>query len=172
MERLKIRNSKKIEGMINAYIQNSDEGRYAFRLCSLKMLLNDPDCSAEKLSKIMTASPRSIAKWVHKINESGDIEQLRDKARPGRSSRLSEVQMKQIRGAISIPPRDSGIDANLWDGKTLSHYVKRTFGVDLQVRQCQRLFQKLGFSLRRPRTVVAKADPAAKRVFKKTPVNS
>jgi transposase len=170
MEKLKIRNSKKIERMINAYIQNSDEGRYAFRLCSLKMLLNDPDCSVEKLSKIMTASPRSLAKWVHKINEGGDIELLRDKARPGRSSRLSDIQLNEVRAAISTPPRHSGIDANLWDGKTLSYYVKRTFGVDLQVRQCQRLFQKLGFSLRRPRTVVAKADPAAKRAFKKTSV--
>lgn len=171
MQKLVIRNSKKIERLINAYVQNSDEGRFAFRLCSLKLLLNDPNYSAEKLSKVLLASPRSIAKWIHKINESRDIEVLRDKPRPGRTSRLDSAQKEMIKSTLALPPRKVGLEANLWDGKTLSHYLKKEFGVDLKVRQCQRLFKELGFTLKRPRTVVANGDPKAKRAFKKTSHN-
>ncbi|MGH8653570.1 MAG: winged helix-turn-helix domain-containing protein [Gammaproteobacteria bacterium] len=36
------------------------------------------------------------------------------------------------------------------------------------MRQCQRLFRQMGFRLRKPRPVIAKADPAAQAAFKKT----
>jgi len=42
----------------------------------------------------------------------------------------------------------------------------------IQVRQCQRLFRKLGFSLKRGRTVVAGGSPKEKRALKKTPDDS
>jgi transposase len=37
------------------------------------------------------------------------------------------------------------------------------------VRQCQRLFHQLGFRRRKPRSVIAQADPEAKAAYKKTP---
>jgi transposase len=42
------------------------------------------------------------------------------------------------------------------------------FGVDIGVRQCQRLFHQLGFRRRKPRPIIANADPVAQRKFKKT----
>jgi transposase len=64
-------------------------------------------------------------------------------------------------------PEQSGISATIWDGKSLS-FIEQTYQIVLGVRQCQRLFSKLGFSLRRARPVVAKGDLVAKEVFKKT----
>jgi transposase len=37
------------------------------------------------------------------------------------------------------------------------------------VRQCQRLFRQMGFRLRKPRPLIAHADPAAQAAYKKTP---
>jgi transposase len=56
---------------------------------------------------------------------------------------------------------------NLWDGKTLSAFIKKRFGVTLQVRQCQRLFNQLGFRLRKPRPMIAHSDPSVQDEFKK-----
>ncbi|MBW1953883.1 MAG: winged helix-turn-helix domain-containing protein, partial [Deltaproteobacteria bacterium] len=36
------------------------------------------------------------------------------------------------------------------------------------VRQCQRLFRKMGFRLRKPRPLIAHADPEMQRQYKKT----
>jgi transposase len=163
---------KRIELQINALIISDPESKFIYRLCSLKMFINDPDCSAERLGKIMQASPRSIANWIHSINNSGTISVLRDKAKPGRNSWLSDDQLLELQSNILERPFSLGIDANQWDGKTLSHYIKQRYGVIIEVRQFQRLFKKLGFSLKRDRTIVATGDPAKKRVFKKTPVNS
>ena len=43
---------------------------------------------------------------------------------------------------------------NLWDGKTLSAWIVKTYGVQLGVRQCQRLFRQFEFRLRKPRPVL------------------
>jgi len=169
MQKLTVSNPKKIERQINAFINDDPEAKFIFRLCSLKMFLNDPECSAEKLGKIMQTSPRAIANWVHNLNETGDIEILRDKAKPGRTPKLTQEDLQDLKDRIQKHPNESGVDANLWDGKSLSHYIKKRFGVELQVRQCQRLFKKLGFSLKRGRTVVAGGDPKLKKTFKKTP---
>lgn len=168
MQKLTIHSPQKIERQIDAYINNDPEGKFIFRLCSLKMLLHDDSCTTESLGQLMQASPRSIANWIHKLNTSGNIEILRDKQKPGRSARLSEGQMELLRLHLQKHPTELGIDANLWDGKTLSHHIKKQFGIIIQVRQCQRLFNKLGFSLKRGRTVVARGDAVAKKTFKKT----
>lgn len=41
-------------------------------------------------------------------------------------------------------------------------------GMDLGTRQCQRVFQALGFRLRKPRPLTAKTDPEEQAVLKKT----
>ena len=64
--------------------------------------------------------------------------------------------------------RELGYQQNLWDGKLLSHHLRESYGVDLGVRQCQRIFRNLGFRLRKPRPLIAKADPEEQEAFKKT----
>jgi transposase len=168
MQRLTLQDPKKINRKIDKFLNNDPESKFIFRLCSLKMFMNDPDCTADRLGKLMNTSPRTISNWIHKINQEGDVEVLRDKEKPGRTARLDDDQLETLKLNLQLTPRELGVDANLWDGKSLSHYIKNAFGIELQVRQCQRLFRKLGFSLKRARTVVANADPKAKKAFKKT----
>jgi transposase len=56
------------------------------------------------------------------------------------------------------------LSANLWDGKTLSAFILKEWGLALGVRQCQRLFQQLDFRFRKPRPVIAHADPEEQRI--------
>jgi transposase len=62
---------------------------------------------------------------------------------------------------------EAGLNGNLWDGKTLSLFIKNQYSVVLGVRQCQRLFRQLGFRLRKPRPLIAHADPSQQKEFKK-----
>lgn len=64
-------------------------------------------------------------------------------------------------------PEEVGMDANLWYGKVLSAYMKQEWGINLGIRQCQRLFRQLGFRLRKPRSKIASADPEKQVGFKK-----
>jgi transposase len=172
MQRLTIHDPKKIERQINLLINNDSESKFIYRLCSLKMFINDPSCSTEKLGDIMRASPRTIANWIHSINDTGQIDVLRDKEKPGRKSRLTDQQLLELQGVIQQHPTTVGLDSNLWDGKSLSHFIKKKYRVQLEVRQCQRIFKQLGFTLKRGRTMVANGDSDKKKFFKKTSVHS
>jgi len=168
MKKLTINEPKKIERQINKLISSDPEGKFIYRLCSLKMFINDPTSTTESLGKIMQTSPRTIANWINWINSEGNIDILRDQDKPGRNASLDEVEMSHLKDQIQKHPNESGLDANLWDGKLLSHYIEKKFRKELKVRQCQRIFNKLGFRLKRGRTMVAKGDAKAKKVFKKT----
>lgn len=172
MKKLTINEPKKIERQIDKLVSSDPEGKFIYRLCSLKMFLNDPDSTTESLGKIMQTSPRTIANWINWINAEGNINILRDQDKPGRSATLNEDQMEHLKGQLQKHPNESRLDANLWDGKLLSHYIKRKFGKDLKVRQCQRIFNKLGFRLKRGRTMVAMGNAEDKRALKKTKDNS
>ena len=56
-----------------------------------------------------------------------------------------------------------------WDGNSLSDYINKTFNVELSVRQCQRLFHELGYSLIRPQSYPSKGfeDTEERQLFKK-----
>lgn len=168
MKKLTINEPKKIERQINKLINSDPEGKFIYRLCSLKIFLNDPAYSTDSLGKLMQTSPRTIANWINWINSEGNIDILRDQDKPGRKSILSDSQMEHLKDQIQKHPNESGLDANLWDGKLLSHYIKKKFGKELKVRQCQRIFNKLGFRLKRGRTMVAKGNPEDKKALKKT----
>ena len=57
----------------------------------------------------------------------------------------------------------------VWDGPALSDYIQKTYGINLGVRQCQRLFHELGFSQIRPQTFPSKGkeDDSRRDAFKK-----
>src|SRR2546425_13161777 len=45
----------------------------------------------------------------------------------------------------------------------------KTYGIQLGVRPCQRLFRQFEFRLRKPRPLLARADPRRQKKHKKTP---
>jgi transposase len=87
---------------------------------------------------------------------------------PGRPTRLSANDLADLRKDISRNPRELGYDQNLWDGLLLSHHLIQKYSISLGIRQCQRLFHQLGFSLQRPRRKASEADGPRQEAFKKT----
>lgn len=61
----------------------------------------------------------------------------------------------------------------VWDGPSLSKYIKDTFDIDLGVRACQKLLHKMGFALVRPQMYPSLGNPdnEARDAFKKSNAN-
>jgi hypothetical protein len=83
------------------------------------------------------------------------------------TSRLSAAQIKEGNRVLRAGPSDAGLRANLWDGKTLSAWIEKKYGIQLGVRPCQRLFRHFGFRLRKPRPRIARANPSLQKAHKK-----
>ena len=145
-------------------IQRSEESRYDHRLHGVLLVAQGMTCP--EVARLLGDAPRSVEYWVHRFDKEG-LSGLMEGERPGRPSRLSETQIKEINRALRGKPTDAGMRVNLWDGKTLSAWIEKTYGIELGVRQCQRLFRQLDFRLRKPRPVLARADPAQQKKHKK-----
>lgn len=145
-------------------IRRSQESRYDHRLHAVLLVAQGVTCP--EAASLFGDSPRSVQYWVRRFEEDG-FAGLADADRPGRPRKIEEQHLEIIRNVLRETPRNVGLKTNIWDGKTLSAFIRQQLHVDLGVRQCQRLFRQLGFRLRKPRPIIAKADPALQAVHKK-----
>lgn len=167
MQTLELKSSEEIKLKIQEYFRKNEEAKFIHRLHGILLKIDKKESACDVIAQLFGHSSRTISNWVNKVNDAGNIEVLRDKEKPGRNPRLNTGQLASIKEALQKEPESSGAPANIWDGKSLSFYIKKTYDIELGVRQCQRLFKKLGFSLKRARPAVAKGDPAKKEVSKK-----
>lgn len=147
-------------------IRRSPEARYDHRLHGVLLVAHGLSC--REVARRLGDAPRTVENWVHRFEQDG-FAGLADGPREGRPSRLGPKIRAQVEEALRRSPADYGLPAQLWDGPLLSSFLKKQFGVTLRVRQCQRLFRRLGFRLRTPRPEVGQANPAAQAAVKKTP---
>lgn len=164
MRKLKISEAETAILILQDEIRRSYEARYDHRLHAILMVAQDLSC--RQVAQLLGDSPRTVAYWVKRFEAEG-LSGLADADRPGRPSKLNEEQVQSIERALRSDPSEYGLTGNLWDGKILSHFIDQQFGIQLGVRQCQRLFRRLGFRFRKPRPLIAKADPQAQQDFKK-----
>jgi len=147
-------------------IRRSQEARYDHRLHGI--LLVAQGMTAGQVAELLGDAPRTVQYWVRRFEAEG-LSGLVDGDRAGRPPRLDDEQMQEIAQALRQEPKAVGMDANLWDGKVLSAFIQHEYGVQLGVRQCQRMFRQLEFRLRKPRPVIAHADPEQQKAYKKSP---
>jgi transposase len=145
-------------------IRRSEESRYDHRLHGVLLVAQGMTCP--QVAELLGDAPRSVEYWVRRFEQSG-LAGLREGERSGRPRRLDEKQLQEINKALRRMPRELGLGVNLWDGKTLAAWIAKRYGIDLGVRQCQRLFRQLGFRLRKPRPALAQADAARQKAHKK-----
>ena len=146
-------------------IRRSEESRYDHRLHGVLLVAQGMTCP--EVARLLGDAPRTVEYWVRHFEQRG-LGGLVEGERSGRPSRLGKAQLGELERVLRGQPTAVGVQANLWDGKALAFYMRDRWGVELGVRQCQRLFRRFGFRLRKPRGVVAKADPERQEAHKKT----
>jgi transposase len=165
MQKLVIADAAIMRLAIQDEIGRSEEARYDHRLHGV--LLVSQGLSAARVAGWFGRDARTVARWVRRFETRG-FAGLHEGERSGRPARLSPRQVAAVDRALRREPRTLGYAQTLWDGTLLAHHVAQRYGVSLGVRQCQRLFHQLGFRHRKPRPVIAQADPAAQVAFKNT----
>lgn len=165
MRKLEIKDADIMRIAVQQEIVRSEESRYDHRLHGI--LLVSSGLSCYEVAELFGHSPRTIQYWIQRFEESG-FAGLQDVPRPGRPAALDEKTLRAIGADLRKSPREFGYSQNMWDGKLLSHHLEQKMDVHLGVRQCQRLFRQLGFRRRKPRPVIAQADPEEQRRYKKT----
>jgi transposase len=147
-------------------IRRSADSRYDHRLHGVLLVAQGMTCP--EVGRMLGDAPRTVEYWVSRFEREG-LAGLSDGERSGRPSRLSSAQMRRIESALRRSPADFNLSTHIWDGKTLSAFLAQSMGVAIGTRQCQRMFRRLGFRLRKPRPQLAHADLDLQLAHKKTP---
>lgn len=167
MKPLTLSNPEIIFG-IQDEIRRTEEARYDHRLHAVLLIGQGMTCP--QVAKKFGDARGSVRNWVNQFEKDG-FAGLVDGERCGRPPRLNEKQLQEVGRVLCRTPAEAGIDQNFWDGKSLVQFIKNRYGKVFGVRQCQRMFHKLGFRLRKPRPMVAFPDPVAREELKKTSKN-
>lgn len=163
MRKLTVADAAEIILGLQDEIRRSAEARYDHRLHGVLLVAHGMSCP--DVSRLLGDSPRTVEYWIRAFEKDG-LTALTEGERPGRPSRLHDAQMERIDHILREPPDKVGLPG-IWDGKTLAAFIEQEFKIDLGVRQCQRVFRQLGFRLRKPRPVLARADPERQAEHKK-----
>jgi transposase len=165
MEKLIFEEPEVVKVMLQQEIARSLESRYDHRLHGLLFLCRG--MSTYEVGGLLGHSPRTIQYWFHRFQEEG-LAGLIDAEGRGRHSSLTAHQQKLIGADLRRAPTDFGYTQGQWDGILLSHHINRELGLEVGVRQCQRLFHLLGFRRRKPRGLIAGSTPEEQAAYKKT----
>jgi transposase len=142
-----MKNGLKLKEAVQKEIKNvfksSENARLIRKIDILALVSNGNHITS--VSKLFKISRMSISNWINQANNKG-LEALKDKKRSGRKSSITPEIEELLKIDIEKSPLDIGYENNDWDGKLLAHHLKEQYQIKLGVRQCQRLFHKLGFS--------------------------
>ena len=103
-------------------IRRSEESRYDHRLHGLLLVAYGMNCC--QVADLLGDAPRTVAYWVERFEEKG-LGGLREGSRSGRPSKLDAYQIADLQRVLRGKPSDVGLSGNLWDGKTMSAYLRR-----------------------------------------------
>ena len=168
MRKLEIKDAAMSQLAIQQEIMKNEESRYNHRLHGLLLVCKGFNCY--EVADILGHSPRTVEYWVRHFEQHG-FAGLSDAPRPGRPPTLTDTIRQALEKDLRTDPRELGYSQTMWDGKLLSHHLRAVYKVKLGVRQCQRWFNKFGFRRRKPRPVIAHADPELQRACKKNSEN-
>ncbi len=146
-------------------VKQGSDAKYIHRVSMVNLKLGG--MRSKDLSECCGDSIRTINTWVKKVDEEG-WESLMTVKQTGRPATLTGTQLEEIKQALSNDPENYGY--HVWDGPTLSDYIKATYNKEYGIRACQKLFHRLGFSLIRPQTYPSLETPdnEAREELKKT----
>jgi len=165
MKKLEVSDAEIMRLAIQEELIRSEESRYDHRLHGVLLVSSGYSCY--EVADIFGHSPRTVESWIQRFEKSG-FAGLFDQQRPGRPAALDNAVRTSLGKDLRRSPRELGYAQNFWDGRLLSHHLARVYNVHIGIRHCQRLFHQLGFRRRKPRPVIASADPQAQKQYKKT----
>lgn len=140
MERLTLKNAEDIRAQIlSAMVSDDPDIQYIIRLNAILLLTMKDGPSAIQIADLYGLSRQTVTRWAKRLNEQDrpDIDILKDKAKPGRNTRMSAQQISEIDKILKAPPKKVGLNKEVWTGALLSDYLKDKYGIELKTTMCQ-----------------------------------
>ena len=111
----------------------------------------------DDVASILNIAVSSIYQWLRQFICSG-IKGLISKKKPGRPSKLTKSQKKELSKYIEIGPEACGFESACWCTPMVQELIKEKFGVFYNVHYLSELLGNMGFSYQKAKFVAANRD--------------
>ena len=145
--RIYIRKPDEILKEAEAILTSNEDAEFHYKVTVVSFVLRG--MPVKNVAENLNVDVRAVQRWVKTADENG-FDALRPRSATGRPRLLSDEQESRVKAAVLSAPEEYGY--NVWDGKSVSHLIRKEFNISISVRSCQYLLKKLGFSIIRPQT--------------------
>jgi len=121
------------------------------------VVLNAEGRTSGELAEILKAPRSRVSEWLSLYQAYG-VEGLLEGYRSGRPPLLTAEQRTQLGDILDSGPVAYGLDTGVWTSPMIAWLIEEDFGVAYHPGHVRKLLHSLGFSVQRPRRVLARAD--------------
>ena len=123
------------------------------------VLLNAEDYTSGTIARILDASRSRVSGWLRNYEQYG-YEGLMEGHRCGRPPELSAEHLLRLADIIESGPAAYGYLSRVWTSPMLSLVIAEEFGCQYHPGHVRKLLHEIGFSVQRPKRMLARANPA------------
>ena len=135
------------------------DGAYRVAKRLQAVVLNAEGRTSGELAAVLKAPRSKVSEWLARYHSAG-IEGLLEGYRSGRPAELSAEQHQQLGDILESGPVAYGLDTGVWTSPMMAWVIEEEFGVTYHPGHVRKLLHTLGFSVQRPRRVLARANAA------------
>jgi transposase len=121
------------------------------------VLLNRDGYSSGQIAALLKRPRSRVSEWLRQYEQFG-YEGLLEGYRPGRPAGLSDAHQQVLRDIIDSGPLAYGYLSGVWTSPMVARVIEEQFGVSYHPGHVCRLLHRLGFSVQRPKRILARAD--------------
>lgn len=136
------------------------EGAYRVATRIHAVLLNSEGRTSGEIATILHASRSKVSEWLATYVASG-VDGLLEGYRSGRPGALSESQRVTLADIVESGPVAYGLDTGIWTSPMIARIIEEEFAITYHPGHVRKILHGLGFSVQRPRRLLARADAAA-----------
>jgi transposase len=134
------------------------DGAYRVAARLRAVLLNDSGKTSGEISDLLD-SPRScVTDWLQNFQNFG-YEGLLEGQRSGRPAQMTKQQTGALADIIDSGPLAYGFLSGVWTSILIAKVIEEEFSITYHPAHVRKILDKIGFSVQRPKKILAKADP-------------
>lgn len=146
--------------------ESEESGAYRVATRINAILLNGKGKTSGEIAELLDTPRSCAAAWLRHYEEHG-VDGLLEGHRSGRPSRITEAQKDALSDIIESGPVAYGFLSGVWTSVMIAQIIKDEFSIEYHPGHVRKLLDVLGFSVQRPKKVLAKADPALQNKWRR-----
>lgn len=118
-----------------------------------------------EVARQVGVSRQSVMRWERALKQEG-VRSLERATAPGRPSRLSDAQLKELAKMLKAGSLAAGYATEMWTLPRIGALIQERFGVKFAQSSVWRTLQRMGWSPQRPARQARQRDEEAIRTWK------